>query len=257
MKTFFPFLIIALSCAAPVPPLTKEQNERIVQKIYAETGKGWKVNATARGASSEVFIHLLQSKMLSHKGEGAAFLVDGRFPTPKGDADLRLFWKSTLLLKSALVQQGFCPKSDRVCKAGASWTARQTETEEETYFPVVDSPILLETQVVFQNSGECDSFIAEWNIVCDSWRLVLPVTTYLLKSDFDSSTARFIEVWKHGLTRAARHEGLVSLIALVQGLKNTAPLRIIEEIIFRAGELFNVLDQWKEFEISLRQRMMG
>jgi hypothetical protein len=209
-----------------------------------------------------VVIHLFQSETQSHKGVGAVFSVTGSFPIPdrdyvgkvtEKDKEYPIIGESKLETKSALVQQVFCPKSDRICKDGASWTARQTELDEKTHLPVVDSPILLETQVVFQNSGDCESFIAEWNEVCDSWRQVLPVATYLLESDFRNSFAQHNEVWRYGVTRANSHEGLVSLIALVQGLKETAPLELIVAIAPDTSALFGQLDEWRQAERGMNR----
>jgi hypothetical protein len=93
---------------------------------------------------SEVVIHLFQSETQSHKGVGAVFSVTGSFPIPDRDyvgkvteksKEYPIIGESKLETKSALVQQGFCPNSDRICKDGASWTARQTEMKETTYMP--------------------------------------------------------------------------------------------------------------------------
>jgi hypothetical protein len=190
MMTVFPFFILALVSAAPAPPSNNEETTEVstvdmgshdTGKSWKFTGKSWTVEATAKDTSSEVVIQLLQSEVMPSKGLGAMFLEDGRFPSPdeeydgKVSDDAKEFSRTHgdggdgtgFVVLSSLAQAAFCPKSDSVCKDGG-WTARRTEMKGSDYFPVVDSPVMLETQVVFKDSDECDSFIAEWNGVCDS-----------------------------------------------------------------------------------------
>jgi hypothetical protein len=258
MKTVFPFFIIALVSAAP----TTSEDERIAKMKYAETGKGWKVEASASGASSRVLIHLLQSKTVSHKGVGAAFLIEGRFPTPRGDNDGSSIFKGHPIIKKSnleyqlfLGKPAFCPKSDRMCKDGATWTARQTEMKDAN---------LLETRVVFSKDEECESFILEWKGVCDSWTHMRHIYTYLQETNFRNSSIELnneIIFHTHGRsyvqegatpTNAEKLEALVRMINLLQGLKDTAPLDHIETVFRNAIELFDKLEGLKVRERWLR-----
>jgi hypothetical protein len=251
MKTVFPFFIIALTCAVPAT----SEDERIAKMKYAETGKGWKVESSASGATSMVLIHLLQSKTVSHKGVGAAFLIEGRFPTPRGDNDgLSIFKGRPIIKKSNLLYQfflgkpAFCPKSDRMCKDGATWTARQTEMKDAK---------LLETRVVFSKDKECESFILEWKGVCDSWTHMRNILAYTKNTDFrNSSTELNYEITLHSHGRSYVREGatptnaeklaaLVRMINLLEGLKDTAPLDHIEAVFHNAIGLFDMLEELK------------
>jgi hypothetical protein len=232
MKTVFPFLLFALAFAAP------GEDELVAGLKYAETGKSWKVKATASGTSSEFFIHLLQSKNHSPKGVGNRVYVDGRFPTLVGD-NVGL---SMLKGRPALSRAAFCPKSDKSCRYGTTWTARQTDKKEGN---------LLETRVVFQNSVECDSFIAEWNDVCYSWQNVLQIKAYLKESDWKTSNVKLDKLRRLAgasgaqVTSVEVYKVLDAMISLVQGLKDTGPLELIETVVPGAHFNFDKLDTWK------------
>jgi hypothetical protein len=55
---------------------------------------------------------------------------------------------------------------------------------------VADGPILLETQVVSKNARDCESFLMEWNEVCDNYEDALNIEAYLNK--FEETTNRDI-----------------------------------------------------------------
>lgn len=129
-------------------------------------------------------------------GLGALFIDDGRFPKPdeyvgedkfsiEGIAnqvqDLQGGW-SNIVLKSAIGKPAFCPKSERECD-GSSWTARQTKENPITRLPVTESTVLLETHVVFEDNGKCESFISKWNGVCDSFSQLIPVLRFISGPD--------------------------------------------------------------------------
>jgi hypothetical protein len=230
MKTAFPFFILALANAAPVPMTNEEKQAAIETMDYAETGKGWKVEATANDTSSEVVIHLLQSRVVLNKGVGSLFTEDGGFPTPDGLWEGKVTEGSNeyrighVVFKSSLGQAAYCPASDGKCE-GDQWIARQTEVKDGK--PVEGGAILQETEVVF-GADECEPFMKEWIEVCDSWEEALPIAIYLEKSNFAVNFQRITEVLSTGQNN--RHS-LEELILLVQGLKNTGSLDLIESIV--------------------------
>jgi hypothetical protein len=258
-------LLLALFNAVNTP-LGKEEpdkdNDDLFDRMnYAETGKSWTVEARSNGASSEVVINLLQSETNPEKGLGAIFHVDGRFPTPNvdyfgkvTDFEFPIAGPSMLKGKSALVQSAFCPKSDRVCNDGSSWTVRQTEMEEETYTykPVVDSPILLETLVVFKNPGQCEYFIAEWTDICDSSALLDRISAYLRETDLINMIRKFNAGYGSGGSKSEIHADAVVLLNNFQGLKDMALMEQIGEILPDAKNLYKLIEGLERMEREYR-----
>jgi hypothetical protein len=122
--------ILALVDATPIPPAEEETRNIVNVMKYEETGKSWTVEAFVNGtcsATTEVVIHLIQSQTYTHRGTGALFIDDGRFPKPYEDyvgkeefpiegVANAIEGQSNLLLKSTIDKPALCPNSERVCK---------------------------------------------------------------------------------------------------------------------------------------------
>jgi hypothetical protein len=137
MKTAFPFFILALANALPEPQSNEETRNK-----YVDTGKSWKVEATANGKSSGVVIHMLQSQVFRDRGRDSLFAVEGEFPTPNDFEKKGKVIGRDIVFTYTLSQAAYCPKSGRECiegNEGEIWTAWQIEAKRG--LPVFDGKV--------------------------------------------------------------------------------------------------------------------
>lgn len=261
----FLLTILPVVYARPIQAVsTAEQNKRNVVNgmKYEETGKSWTVNAIANRTITEgVVIHLIQSQTKSHRGLGAVFMDDGRFPKPDGYAGnveiptigVSIKGKSKLLLKSDLEKAAFCPNSARVCK-GSGWTARQTEVDPKTELPVTNSSVLLETHVMFEGNGECESFISEWNDVCDSFTQLIPFVAYIHGPDW-KNLPRDLEVIEFQYsTNDELDAALRGAIKTINELSYKAEIDILDLFVPNLDFLYDLVGIWQEILATLWKR---
>jgi hypothetical protein len=257
--------ILPLVYARPIPSVSAAEQEKrntALRMNYTETGKSWVVNAIANGIITEgVVIHLIQSQAESHRGFGAVFMDDGRFPKPDGYAGnvdipaigVSIKGKSKLLLKSNLDKAAFCPNSAKECM-GSGWTARQTEVDPKSELPVTNSPELLETHVMFEDNVECESFISEWTDACDSFTQLIPVAVYEHGPDWKNLN-RDVEVIDFPYsTNDELDAALRGAIKTINELSYTAEIDIVDLIVPNLDYLYDLVGIWQEILDSLWKR---
>jgi hypothetical protein len=265
MKLAIPLFVIASTSVSASLTTASDELGGSYEYQLTETGKSWTVRAAANGTSTEVVIHLLQRVTVSAKGVGSVFMEDGRFPKPAGrvgkvftEGGAHVNGKSGLFVKDIISYEEYCPESERTCGSRGRWTARQTT---EINADGAKSPVLLETRVSFQSTGECKSFVAAFVDFCTGYENVAAVRAYVNRAygqeeDFYDEYERLVDYVAGDLMAEERLAGLIALIDLLEGLRDSAPFEYIELIVPYAKDVLSFIEGFNSMWSDIFSRIL-